>query len=793
MSARAPNDAFSTDSFSGEPDRTFLPEAEPEGWLERSWSLLQGRLRPDRGWLALIASLLLASLPVEPLRSARFVRTDASTTLLTACALLGVLFTWLLVGWGRNRIPPRHHALQIAVLGLALVWLGVVTISLFVVEWVPPLGMLWRSLRAWNGYEILIHLQVALDTLTARIALWQLGGAAPGGDELIVASFLAAAIWLTAVATATLCRWGRTGIVVALPTLTFTALVVFASGNGQWIFLGGLALALLLSLTLDNGRLLERWQIGRMDFSPDLLLDRWFNAFAIAAVALALAAGIASISLASISDFFARMLTPVTESIESASEQTFPGVDFTNRSDRPGDEQGQSARVTGLPNEFLLGAGPEPSNERILEVRTSDLPTGEDPPPAPYLFSRAYNDYVGTGWTPEPYDARETLVPNDRRTAAGIVGRRLLAQSIARLKPIDPAPFAADLAETGVQSVLDLDPARQVVRMNTAARNYTLLSSLPAMSDAEFAALPEWGTSQSPLPAGFEIYLALPESVTQRTRDLAAELTEGIDSPYLRAQAIERHLRGFTYDLSIQAPPPDVTDVADYFLFELQRGYCDYFATAFVVLARAAGLPARFVAGYAPGVWNPESRSYIVTAARSHAWPEVYLPRVGWVAFEPTSSLPALARISATRSYLAPETPPLPESPPAPPAFVWNWQMVFWLVPVALVLWLVWSAVDQIRRRREDPWESLARWGARRGRPLEEWETPSEYAAAIAALAASLGARKVETANTVQRESLALGDAVARLRYAPDAEKQSAQTEVRTHWKRMRDLLPHLR
>lgn len=776
---------------SAEQKQLTVPPNEPEGWLEVTWFALQGRLRPDRGWLAFLCCMALALLPINPLHTARFIRTDASLRLLIVSAGLSVLFSWLLIGYGRVRVSSSHRPQQHFAIVLALLWLGAVVISLFVTEWLPPPGVLWQALRTWNGYEILLHLQVAVDTVSARFSLWQMGALAAGGDEVLVAATLAAIVWLLGMGTAALCRSGSSGLTVALPGLLLTAIIAVASGEGRWTFLAGLGVALALAITLDNGRLLERWQLGGLDFSPDLLLDRWLNAFAIAAVSLGLAAGVASISLASISQFFIDLLTPVTESIETASEQTFPGVTFTNRTENGGDVE--PARITGLPNEFLLGSGPQPSSERILEVRTSDMPTGEDAPRAPYLFSRAYNNYVGDGWTPEPYSTRETLIPNQRRASASVSGRRLLAQSIARIADIDPAPFAADLAETGVQSVLDIDVAGQVVRMNTAARSYTVLSSLPAMSSEELAALPAWGNPQTPLLAGFDIYLALPESVTQRTRDLAATLVDGINSPYLQAEAIETYLRTFAYDLHIDAPPESISDVADYFLFELQRGYCDYFATAFVVLARAANLPARFVAGYAPGEWNPDSRAYIVTAAKSHSWPEVYLPQIGWVAFEPTSGLAPLVRVSAGRSWVAPQSPPLPEVTPETPEFVWNWQMLFWLAPIALVIWGVWTVIDQIRRRREDPWESLVRWGARRGRPMQPWETPGEYAAAIAELAATLGAKKSETANTVQRESLALGDAIARVRYAPEQEKIAAQNEAPQHWKRIRDLLPHLR
>ena len=95
-------------------------------------------------------------------------------------------------------------------------------------------------------------------------------------------------------------------------------------------------------------------------------------------------------------------------------------------------------------------------------------------------------------------------------------------------------------------------------------------------------------------------------------------------------------------------PPEGLSDVADYFLFDLQRGYCDYYATAFVVLARLAGLPTRFVTGFAPGNWSMNEQLWIVTEADAHSWPEVYFPEVGWVPFEPTGGRPALERIGSS-------------------------------------------------------------------------------------------------------------------------------------------------
>ena len=83
--------------------------------------------------------------------------------------------------------------------------------------------------------------------------------------------------------------------------------------------------------------------------------------------------------------------------------------------------------------------------------------------------------------------------------------------------------------------------------------------------------------------------------------------------------------------------PEDVDtpeEFLDYFLFDKREGYCVYFATAFVLLAREEGIPARYVQGYyIPGARNATVE---VTQKHAHAWPECYIDGVGWIAFEPT-------------------------------------------------------------------------------------------------------------------------------------------------------------
>ena len=82
-----------------------------------------------------------------------------------------------------------------------------------------------------------------------------------------------------------------------------------------------------------------------------------------------------------------------------------------------------------------------------------------------------------------------------------------------------------------------------------------------------------------------QYYLQLPDDLPARVRNLAFEITVNQTNPYDQAAAIETYLRQYPYTLDVPAPPAG-RDQADFFLFDLQQGYCDYYATTMVVLAR---------------------------------------------------------------------------------------------------------------------------------------------------------------------------------------------------------------
>ena len=130
----------------------------------------------------------------------------------------------------------------------------------------------------------------------------------------------------------------------------------------------------------------------------------------------------------------------------------------------------------------------------------------------------------------------------------------------------------------------------------------------------------------------------LPETkVSERMESFLNELMEGADSDMEKLYRIEGLLSSMEYSVNPGAMPPEIDtseEFLDHLIFEKQTGYCVYYATAFVLLARYEGIPARYVQGFRV---TPQKYSAVtVTGNSAHAWPECYIRGIGWVAFEPT-------------------------------------------------------------------------------------------------------------------------------------------------------------
>ncbi|MDS0242979.1 MULTISPECIES: transglutaminase domain-containing protein [unclassified Haloferax] len=259
-----------------------------------------------------------------------------------------------------------------------------------------------------------------------------------------------------------------------------------------------------------------------------------------------------------------------------------------------------------------------------------------------YWQTATFDRYTGDGWV----RTGDTSDYEGGRLAGPEGPSRLVRQTVTPATPLDSMPAAwrpvavsGDIEnETLVTQQGNLRPDRAV----EIGETYNVTSEVPQYTAAS---LRRTGTDYPDEIR--ERYLALPDSTSDRVRDRAAEIAGDAETPYDKAVAVEEWLEA-NKEYSLRVSRPD-GDIAESFLFEMDAGYCTYYASTMVVLLRSEGVPARFVTGYTTGEQVGDDR-YVVRGLDSHAWVEVYFEDTGWVRFDPT---PAGPRQDAESSSLS--------------------------------------------------------------------------------------------------------------------------------------------
>ena len=244
--------------------------------------------------------------------------------------------------------------------------------------------------------------------------------------------------------------------------------------------------------------------------------------------------------------------------------------------------------------------------------------------------------YDGASWSSLPYldevvlegGGRTVIPPNGLDPALPSS-----STSVFDVRPLvgGDAPVIAPASLVAVTSRSEIyrDVLGVIIVASPNAEPYVVDSALPTNTPSALRAA-------SGADATAREYLQLPDTVTDRTRALSARLTTGAATRYDAMKRVEDHVRGAAlYDL--KSPVPAIgADAVDDFLFVSRRGFCEQFASAEVVLLRAAGIPARLATGFSsnePG--DGQWRTLLNSDA--HAWVEVWFPGVGWVASDPTA------------------------------------------------------------------------------------------------------------------------------------------------------------
>ena len=258
--------------------------------------------------------------------------------------------------------------------------------------------------------------------------------------------------------------------------------------------------------------------------------------------------------------------------------------------------------------------------------------------PKTYWRARSYAVYSGSGWEtaedPEFVPFEEIATPDDRRRVPQRNEFRVAAATDTLFTGGLPAGFdePAEALTTPASG-----PGAVQVRFSTGREYFPTRVNLSYVGTGlESVAVPfDLRRAGEDYPEWTQAYLQLPDTLPERVRTLAEALTANAETPHDGAMAIRNFLIGIPYNLDIEAPPEDV-DGVDHFLFAMREGYCDYYASAAAVLLRAAGIPSRYVLGYAPGRLNTARGAYEVLELNYHSWVEAYFPDYGWIRFEPT-------------------------------------------------------------------------------------------------------------------------------------------------------------
>ena len=169
-------------------------------------------------------------------------------------------------------------------------------------------------------------------------------------------------------------------------------------------------------------------------------------------------------------------------------------------------------------------------------------------------------------------------------------------------------------------------------------------------------------------PQQLQRALRIPADLNPRAQQLAAEWRERLlsDDEVIREALAHFTRENFYYTLE---PPLLGLHTVDDFMFNTRSGFCEHYASSFVFLMRAAGIPARVVAGYQGAEYNDYGNYYIVRQSDAHAWAEVWLHERGWVRVDPTAAI-SPTRVQSGLSAALPDNIALPFMARNPPQWL---------------------------------------------------------------------------------------------------------------------------
>ncbi len=645
----------------------------------------------------------------------------------------------------------------------------------------PLITLAGLALAAANARLIAMGLTAGL----ARLATWatDLMAGRIVGDSGLVTFWVTLLIWWAGYSAAHGVSSGGFALNALLPTVAALAVnSIYTRQDVIFIVVAMFALVIIMAWT-THGRRLANWAARGMDY-PDLWPEWIGSGLVIAGMVCGLAWVFPVLTSQSTIEWLRSLFNPPTTQAIKVAEQMLGGATPIPRPTPPGGAGLDSH--ADLPTSRLLGNPPELSQQLVMWVWTDQPPPMPEEAPIPVLPSPlqhpywrgvTYATYTGRGWSNPPLTSKPL--------ASTLSGN--LTQRFDILAAHGDTLFAVNQPVSATAGLTALMTGKDIVGLRGTLSLYTVTSRIVTATEEMLLLAPITVTAE------MTPYLQLPSTVPKRARDLAVDITADASTPYDKAVSIEAYLRTYSYTLDLP-PFPEGRDLVDYFLFDAPGGYCDYYASAMVVMLRAVGVPARLASGYVTGVYDRKQGAFRVIGANAHSWPEVYFEGIGWVEFEPTASQPTLAREQGA-------PPPMGfSSERVRAAEVERLQRAtqrrnLALLSGILVLVLGVLAVSKIRRERrlvELPAATTIPLLYQRLRQRSQWlgvtlspsDTPDEFVAAFnRAVQRCVAARWQTSAAIVQDSAMSIGELYRRASYSPTVPGTNEARQAWSAWR----------
>ena len=256
-------------------------------------------------------------------------------------------------------------------------------------------------------------------------------------------------------------------------------------------------------------------------------------------------------------------------------------------------------------------------------------------PPQQQLYWRGlvFSNFDGVTWRPSPQQREWQPAPQMPNWIANALA------TVPDEVKTTPNRYQIILEPTQQNWLFGLDYPFAQQQDISITSNFTLRKDQPVTQQLRYDVLQFAPMRIDPVLSdeSRRLNLALPSSGNPQARLLAQQLFAQSDSDPVRyIQAIERWINQteFRYTLS---PPRLNTNRIDEFLFDTKAGFCEHYSSSFTFMLRAAGIPARVVAGYQGGEPSRNGNVWEVRQMDAHAWTEVWLEGQGWVRVDPTA------------------------------------------------------------------------------------------------------------------------------------------------------------